>query len=76
MEWVKNAYRTQGTIKINQYMHYGSPGRKRKGAGNLFENIISEKSPNMGKESNIHIQETKSLKQDPPKEECNKIHCN
>jgi len=32
-------------------------GEKEKGTGNLFEKIIAENFPNLGKETDIHIQE-------------------
>ena len=38
-------------------MHYRSPEIKEKWAENLFEEVIAENSPNVGKETDIHIQE-------------------
>ena len=63
-------------IKYINVSIVGVPEEKEREQGTYLKTYLAEKFPNMGKESNIHIQETKSLKQDPPKEECNKIHCN
>ena len=52
-------------------------GQKReKGAENLFEVIIAENFPNLGKETDIQVQEAESPKQDELKEVHNKTHYN
>ena len=49
---------------------------REKGAENLFEEIIAENFPNLGKETDIQVQETLSPKQDQPKEIPTKTHYN
>jgi len=46
-------------------LHYRDPRRRRereKGAENLFEAIMAENSPNLGKEEDIQVQEAQSSK--------------
>ena len=49
---------------------------REKGPGKIFEEIVSENFPNMGKEMANQVQETESPRQDKPKEEHAKIHSN
>ena len=42
-------------------MHYRSPRRSEKGAENLFEVIIAENFPNLGKEKDVHVQEIQKV---------------
>ena len=49
-------YRKDNNIHIE-----GVPEEIEKGAENLFEEIIAENFPNWGRETNIHIQESKGL---------------
>lgn len=41
---------------------------REKGVENIFEEIVSENSPNLGREIDIQVQEAESSKQDEPKE--------
>ena len=60
-----------------QYSHYRSHGRRReKGSEKIFEEIIAENFPNMGKEMVNHVQEAQSPRQDKPKEEHINTHSN
>ena len=49
-------YRKDNNIHI-----VGLPEGREFGAENLFEEIIAENVPNWGRETNIHIQETREL---------------
>ena len=50
---------------------------REKGAENILEDIIAEYFPNLGKETDIQVQESQSPKQDTPtKENHIKTHCN
>ena len=49
---------------------------REKGTENLFEEIIAENFPNLGKETDIQVQEAQSPKQEQPKEDHTKTHCN
>ena len=44
------------------------PERKEKGAENLFEGIMDKRFPNLGKKTNIQMQEAQSPKQDESRE--------
>ena len=46
----------------------------RKGPENIFEEIIAETFPNMGKEIVNQVQEAQSPRQDEPKEEHTETH--
>ena len=46
------------------------------GAENIFEDIIAKNFPNLGKETNIQVQEAQSPKHDQSKEDHTKTHCN
>ena len=48
---------------------------REKGTENIFEDIIPENFTNLGKETEIQVQEAQSPKEDQPKEEQNKTHC-
>ena len=53
----------------------GVPEREdRKGPENIFEEIIAETFPNMGKEIVNQVQEAQSPRQDEPKEEHTETH--
>ena len=56
---------------MHQHSHYMGPrGEEReKGPEKIFEEIIDENFPNMGKEIVNQVQEAQSFKQDKPKEE-------
>lgn len=51
--------------------------KREKGTENIFENIIAEKSPNLGKQRDIQAQEKDqdNPKQDQLKEDHIKTHC-
>ena len=50
----------------------GGPRRRReKGPEKIFEEIITENFPNMGKKIVSQVQEAQSLRQDKPKQESN-----
>ena len=54
-----------------------SEGEEReKGPQKIFEEIIVENFPNMGKEIATQVQEVKSPRQDKPKEKHSKTHSN
>ena len=59
-------------------MYYQGPRRKRERevAEKIFEEIITENFPNVGKEVVNQVQEAQSPKQDKPKEEHNETHSN
>ena len=63
---------------MHQYSDYSSPGRRRERERpeKIFEEIIAENFPNMGKETVTQVQEAQSLIQDKPKEGNTKIHIN
>lgn len=42
--------------QLDQYMHFGSPRRRKKGAENLFEEMITKTFPNLRKEIDVQIQ--------------------
>ena len=50
--------------------------QRHKGAENIFENIIAENFHNLGKGRDNQLQKAQSLKQDQPKEDHTKAHCN
>ena len=50
--------------------------KKEKGVENLFEEIIGENFPDLGKETYIQVQEAWRPKQDGPKEVHTKIQVN
>ena len=47
-----------------------------KGPAKIFEEIIAENVPNMGKDTVIQVQEVQSPRQDKPKEEHTETHSN
>ena len=50
---------------------------RKKGSKKIFEEVIAEKSPNMGKDAHAsHVQEEQSPRHDKPKEEHTKTHSN
>ena len=52
-------------------------GKREKGAENILEGIIAEYFPNLGKETDIQVQQSQSPKQDKStKENHIKTHCN
>ena len=60
---------------MHQHLHYrGLRRRREKGEENIFEEIIAENFPNMGKETDIQVQESQSPKQNQPKEDHTKTH--
>ena len=65
-------------IKYTSFLIIGVPEReeREKGAENIFEDILAENFPNLGKETDIQVQEVESPKQDQRKEDHTKIHCN
>ena len=50
--------------------------KEKKESGKIFEEIIAENVPNMGKEIVNQVQEAQSPKQDKPKEENTETHNN
>ena len=56
---------------MHQHLHHRGPRRREreKGPEKIFEEIIDENFPNMGKEIVNQVQEAQSFKQDKPKEE-------
>ena len=55
---------------MHQYSHYRGPRRRReKGPEKIFEDIIAENLPNMGKKIINQVQEAQSPRKDKPKEE-------
>ena len=48
----------------------------QKGPGKIFEEIMAENFPNMGKETVNQVQEAQSPRQDKPKEEHTQTHSN
>ena len=61
---------------MHQHLHIGVPeGEEReKGPEKIFEEIIAENFPNMGKEIVNQVQEAESPRQDKPKEEHMETH--
>ena len=61
---------------MHQHLHIGVPeGEEReKGPEKIFEEIIAENFPNMGKEIVNQVQEAASPRQDKPKEEHMETH--
>ena len=60
-----------------QDSHYRGPKRrKERGPEKIFEEIIAENLPNMGKETFNQVQEAQSPRQDKPKEEHTETHSN
>ena len=60
-------------------MHYRGPRRRRereKGPEKIFEEIIVENLPNMGKEIATQVQEAQSPRQDKPKDKHAETHSN
>ena len=49
---------------------------RKKGPEKIFEEIITENIPNMGKEIINHVKEVQSPRQDKPKEEHTETHIN
>ena len=48
---------------------YRGPRKRKKGHEKIFEEIITENFPNMGKEIVTQVQDVQSPRQDKPKEE-------
>ena len=65
-------------IKHTNIHIIGVPERERreKGLEKIFEKIIAENFPNMGKEIVNQVQEAQSPRQDKPKKKHNKMHNN
>ena len=63
---------------MHQHSNYRGPRgeEKKKGTEKIFEEIIVENVPNMGKETATQIQEGQSPIQDISKEKHAKIHIN
>ena len=62
---------------MHQHSHYRGPRRRReKGPEKIFEEIIPENFPNMGREIVNQDQEAQSPRQDKPKEEHTETHSN
>ena len=55
-------------------MNHKSPRRRQKDHEKIFEEIIAENFPKIGKEIATQLQETQSPKQDKPKEKHPKTH--
>ena len=51
-------------------------GEERKGAENIFEDIIVENFSNLGEKTDIQVQKSENPKQDQHKEDQAKTHCN
>ena len=49
---------------------------REEGTDNIFEDKIAENFLNLGKTTDIQVQEAQSCKQDEPKESHTKTHCN
>ena len=68
--WTEKRKRNEASLtefwhQVHEYMHSRGSRRKReKGAKNIFEDIIAENFSNLGKESDIQVQESESPKQD------------
>jgi len=54
---------------MQQYLHYTGPREEREDQRKIFEEIIAENFPNMGKQMVNHVQEAQSPRQDKTKEE-------
>ena len=67
-----------GTTLCVPTFHHGVLEGKGKvqGIENLFEELITEKFPNLAKEIDIQVQEAQSPKQDEPKEDHTKTFHN
>ena len=64
-------------IKYTNTCIIGVPGEERKkGPEKIFEEIIAENFPNMGKQINSKVQAAQSPSQDKPKEEHTQTHSN
>ena len=65
-------------IKLTNIHIIGIPEReeREKGSEKIFEEVIAENSPSMGKETVTQVQEAQSSRQDKPKEEHAEIHSN
>ena len=63
---------------MQQHLNYRGPRRRREKekSEKIFEEIIVENFPNMGKEIVNQVQEAQSPIQDKPKEKHNKTHIN
>jgi len=62
---------------MHQHSHDRGPRRRRqKGLEKLFEEIIVENFPNMGKETVTKVQEMQKPRQDKPKDKHDKTHSN
>ena len=64
-------------IKYTNTCIIAVPGEERKkGPEKIFEEIIAENFPNMGKQINSKVQAAQSPSQDKPKEEHTQTHSN
>ena len=62
---------------MHQHLHYRGPRRRReRGPEKMFEEIIAENFPNLGKEIVNQVQKTQSPRRDKPKEEHTKTQSN
>ena len=64
---------------MHEHSHFRGPRRRRKrekGPEKIFEEIIVENFPNMGKEIVNQVQAAQSPRQDKPKEEHTETHSN
>ena len=57
-------------------MHYRGPRRREKGPEKIFEEIIAENFPNMGKEVINQVQEAQSPRRNKTKGEHTETHDN
>ena len=55
--------------------HITGPRVRREGVKVIFEDIIAKNLPNLRKETHSQVQEAQSLKQDQPKQDHTKTHC-
>ena len=74
---MKTTEETSGTTLKQTFTLQGSPKEKKeKVPDKVFEKMIAEKFPNMGKKIVNQVQRAESLRQDKPKEEHTETHSN
>ena len=79
MKRIEDILRDIQLLSQGQYLKYRCPRvrrKKRKALRNIFEEIIVENFPNMGKEIVHQVQESQSPLEDKPKEKHIKTHIN